>query len=103
MPVIDEIRTKVAAGDFEYSEHATDQSILRRITVQEFREVIAVAEIIEEYPNDKYGPSCLMLGFTRSGRPIHIQCSDPSRPILKIITLYEPDSLQWIEFRTRRR
>ena len=103
MLLIDEIRAKVGCGNFEYSQHAVDQSILRRITVQELREVIATAEIIEDYPNDKYGPSGLVLGFTQAGRPIHVQCSDPSRPVLKIITLYEPDSIQWIEFRTRRR
>ncbi len=102
MMPIDEIRAKVSSSNFEYSQHAVDQSILRRITVHELREVIATAEIIEDYPNDKYGPSCLVLGFTRAGRPIHVQCSDPSRPVLKIVTLYEPDSTQWIEFRTRR-
>jgi hypothetical protein len=35
-----------------------------RISVQEIREAIAVGEVIEDYPNDKYGPSCLILGFT---------------------------------------
>lgn len=61
-----------------------------------------VSEVIENYPNDKYGPSCLVLGFTRAGRPLHIQCSHPSRPLVKIITLYEPESSKWSEFRTRR-
>jgi hypothetical protein len=61
------------------------------------------AEIIEDYPDDKYGPSCLILGFTRGGRPLHIQCSYPSRPLLKIITLYEPDPDLWDGFRRRKR
>ncbi len=60
-------------------------------------------EIIEDYPDDKYGPSCLVLGFTVAGRPLHVQCSYPSRPLVKIITLYEPDSGLWIDFRERRR
>lgn len=100
---IDEIRAKVAAGNFEYTQHAVDQSILRRISVQELREVIATSEVIEDYPNDKYGPSCLLLGFTKTGRPIHVQGSDPIRPVLKIITLYEPDANQWIDLRQRKR
>ena len=74
---------------------------MRQIRVQEIREAIDECEIIEDYPNDKYGPSCLILGFTRSRRPLHIQCSYPSRPIVKIITLYEPDSLRWIDFKLR--
>jgi hypothetical protein len=63
---------------------------------------LAQGEIIEDYPDDKYGPSCLVLGFTRSARPLHIQCSYPSRPLVKIITLYQPDPDKWIEF-TRRK
>jgi hypothetical protein len=33
------------------------------------------SEVIEDYPEDKYGPSCLILGFTVYGRPLHVQCS----------------------------
>ena len=58
------IREKVRAGEFEFSQHATGQTIVRGIRVQEVREAMAVCEIIEDYPDDKYGPSCLMLGFT---------------------------------------
>jgi len=100
--MIEQIRTKIQAGQFEFSKHAVDQSILRQISVQELREAIANGEIIEDYPEDKYSPSCLILGFTQAGRPLHIQCSYPSRPLAKIITLYEPDPVRWIDFRVRR-
>lgn len=100
--MIEQIRTKIQARQYEFSKHAVDQSILRQISVQELREALANGEIIEDYPDDKYGPSCLILGFTHTGRPLHIQCSYPSRPLVKIITLYEPDPTQWIDFRVRR-
>ena len=100
--MIDEIRNKIAASQFEYSRHAVDQSLLRHITIQEVREAIAVADVIEDYPHDKYGPSCLILGFTSAQRPLHLQCSYPSRPLVKIITLYEPDPDLWINFKTRK-
>jgi hypothetical protein len=100
--MIEQIRAKVQAGRFEFSRHAVDQSVLRQISVQELREAIANGEIIEDYPEDKYGPSCLVLGFTRMGRPLHIQSSYPSRPLVKIVTLYEPDLAEWIDFRVRR-
>ena len=103
MTILDEIRTKIRNGQLEFSQHATDQSIIRHISVQEVREAIEESEIIEDYPNDKYGPSCLILGFTQSKRPLHIQCSYPSRPLVKIITLYEPDPLRWMDFKTRRK
>ncbi|MCB0193611.1 MAG: DUF4258 domain-containing protein [Anaerolineae bacterium] len=101
--MIEDIRHKIAQDQFEFSRHAVDQSIIRRISVQELREAVATGEIIEDYPDDKYGPSCLILGFTLANRPIHIQCSYPSRPLIKIITLYEPDPTRWIDFKIRKR
>ena len=102
MALIDGIRQKIEAEQFEFSKHAVDQSIIRRISVQETREILDDAEVIEDYPEDKYGPSCLILGRTRAGRPLHIQCSYPSRSLIKIITLYEPDPAHWINFKIRR-
>ena len=102
MTVIDEIRDRIARGLFEFTQHAVDQGITRRIHVKELREAIAVGEIIEDYPNDKYGPSCLVFGVTLMHRPLHIQCSYPSRSLVKIITLYEPDPQRWVDFKVRR-
>ena len=102
MTMIEEIRKKITQNQFEYSPHAVDQSIVRHISVSELCEAIAQGEIIEDYPDDKYGPSCLILGFTLKQRSLHIQCSYPSRPLVKIITLYEPDVELWIDFRIRR-
>ena len=102
MALMDGIRSKVAADQFEFSKHATDQTILRDIRVQEVREAIDSGQVIEDYPDDKYGPSCLVLGLTQAGRPLHVQCSYPSRPLVKIITLYEPDPDQWVDFTTRK-
>jgi len=99
---IEEIRKKIAQSQFEFTQHAGDQSILRHISVQELHEAIAHGEIIEDYPHDKYDPSCLILGFTQAGRPLHIQCSYPSRPLVKIITLYQPDPKLWIDLKVRR-
>jgi Domain of unknown function (DUF4258) len=70
-----------------------------RVRGEEVVEALLNGEIIEEYPEDKYGPSCLALGWTRAGRPLHVQCSLP--PTVWVITLYEPDAQEWINFRTR--
>jgi hypothetical protein len=103
MATINEIRAKFERRQYEFSKHAVDQSIIRDISVAEVEEAIASqSEVIEDYPNDKYGPSCLILGFTKAGRPLHVQSSYLSRPLVKIITLYEPDPELWIDFRVRR-
>jgi len=102
MALIEDIQRKIRADQFEFSKHATDQSIIRRISVAELRQAIENGEIIEDYPDDKYGPSCLIFGATLQGRPLHLQCSYPSRALVKIITLYEPDPARWIDYRMRR-
>jgi hypothetical protein len=97
------IRAKFERRQYEFSKHAVDQSIIRDISVAEVEEAISgQSEIIEDYPKDKYGPSSLVLGFTKARRPLHVQCSYPTRPLVKIITLYEPDPDLWIDFRVRR-
>ena len=99
--MIEEIRAKIANGQFEFSKHAVDQSIIRDIAVDEIAEAIFSGEVIEKYPNDKYGATCLIFGYTKANRPLHIQCSYPSRKIIKVVTLDEPDPDLWIDFRVR--
>jgi Domain of unknown function (DUF4258) len=74
----------------------------RNISESEIQDAGAKAEIIEDYPEDKYSPSALLLGFTASGRPLHFQVSFIETPLIKIITIYEPDEIEWIDHRTRR-
>lgn len=102
MNLIGDIREKIRAGKFEFSKHAVDQSIKRDIHVQEMKEALLNGEVIEDYPDDKYGPSRLIFGKTSAGRPLHVQCSYPTRDLIKIITLYQPDLNRWINFRKRK-
>jgi Domain of unknown function (DUF4258) len=102
MSQLDELRAKIAADLFEFSQHALDQSIKRDITVPQVRQAMLTGEIIEDYPDDKYGPSLLIFGRTETDRPLHIQCSYPSRDLIKIVTLYEPDPARWVNFRERK-
>lgn len=103
MDILNGIQRKIRQRQYEFSKHAVDQSIIRVISVPEVEDaIIGNSEVIEDYPNDKYGPSCLVLGFTKIGRPLHVQCSYPSRPLVKIITLYQPDPDFWIDNRIRK-
>ena len=72
------------------------------ITTVDIRAVIFEGEIIEDYPGDARGHSCLMLGYDSIGRPIHIVCS-PKTEYLAIITAYVPDEDEWsADFLTRK-
>ena len=74
--------------------------IKRSINRHEDEEAILGGEIIEEYPDDKYFPSCLIYGKTRKGRDLHAQISLP--PLVVVITTYEPDPEEWIGFKIGR-
>ena len=103
MAFLDEIKRKIAARQYEFSKHAVDQAIIRDISLAELEDAVANrSAVIEDYPEDKYGPSCLILGFTVTGRPLHVQSSYPSRPLLKIVTVYEPDPDLWTDFKIRK-
>lgn len=96
---------KAVAKKILYLPHALRQMsrLDRIITAQEVRRVIEKGEVIEDYPEDQRGHSCLLLGFGNDGRPIHVVCS-PKENYLAIITAYLPDSEQWEDdFKTRRK
>ena len=74
----------------------------RMITEAEVREVVMQSELIEDYPQDVRGHSCLMAGETTQRRTIHVVCS-PKDKYLAIITAYVPDPAEWDETGRKRR
>ena len=94
------IQDRVRNGAYFWRQHAVERSIERDIGEEEAAEALLSGRIIEEYPDDKYGPSCLIFGRTVRGKPIHVQCSLP--PEVWIITVYEPDPNEWVDFSERR-
>ncbi len=80
----------VRSGKYEFSKHAEREREADQITVEELEGALVRCEIIEEYPDDPRGPSCLVLGFF-GHRPIHAVCAlktDPEEVL--IITVYDP-------------
>ena len=98
---IDEIRKDFKEKQFRYTKHGLEQRINRGASPQEIEETILNGEIIESYPYDKYGQSCLVYGKTSKGRPLHIQIA--FLPIISIVTVYEPNPNEWINNKIRRR
>ena len=99
---IQDIRQRLESGQFEFSRHALHRVVERNISEEEIREAGGTATIIEDYPDDKYSPSCLLLGFTARQRPLHMQICYTNVGMIKIVTIYEPDAAAWIENRIRR-
>ncbi len=98
--IIKRIKDKIRNGEYRFSDHAVKRMIKRSINRSKIEDAVITGEIIEEYPDDKYSPSCLIYGKTKDGRNLHIQLSFP--PLVVIITVYEPDKSEWIDYRFRR-
>jgi hypothetical protein len=102
MKTLAKVQSQLSIGEFEFSRHALKRVVERNISEQEIRQAGAQAEIIEDYPDDKYSPSCLLLGFTQTGRPLHIQVALADTDLVKIVTIYEPDTEEWLNYSQRR-
>jgi len=102
MKTIVEIQQQLIAGEFEFTQHALKRVVERNISEAEIRQAGTKAEVIEDYPSDKFSPSGLLLGFTAAGRPLHFQVSFANTDLTKIITIYQPDPEEWFEHRKRR-
>lgn len=98
--MLEQVRDAIRRGDHRFPVHAQIRMAERRIFDGEVREAILgrMAEVIEEDPADKYGPSCLIYGITQPGRVLHIQAN----PQGVIITAYDPDPAEWIDLKRRR-
>ncbi len=102
MEKLETIRAAFVAGRFDFTEHAAERAVERTISESELREAGSLAVTIEEYPHDKYGPTRLLLGFTEVGRALHIQVADFPSPLVRIVTVYEPDPAEWEDYERRK-
>ena len=100
--VLEEIQARVKERDYRFTLRAGDRMMERHIRVSEVEEAVVSrsVEVIEDYPDDPRSPSCLILGMTGGGRPLHVQCSYP--PNVAVITAYEPKPEEWIDWRIRK-
>lgn len=85
--MIEGIKKRVREGDYWFTIHAFERCVERDISPEQIKNAILSGKIIEDYPEDKYGPSCLIFGLTKDGKILHVQCSmDP----VWIVTAYDP-------------
>jgi len=96
---IGRIRRLVTEGRYGYSRHAERERELDMIYNRELEDALRNGEIIENYPDDPRGASCLVLGFC-GPKPIHAVCTIKTEPEeLFLITVYDPSKRpdKWTE------
>jgi hypothetical protein len=105
MPLdINEVRVLVRQRKIIWKRHALERMLERDLSRAVVLQVIASGELIEDYSEDRFSPSGLLLGWN-GNRPVHVvivlNVDDDN---VAIITTYEP-TLEHFEydFKTRRK
>ena len=96
------IRRAFFDGNYLVTRHFLDSLLDRGIAMDAVAGAVRddEPEIIEDYPADAQGASCLILCKDRTGTCYHVVCSHP--PAVWLITVYEPDPARWTQdFRQR--
>lgn len=93
--LVTHIRALAAADEVRITIHAHQRMVEEGVTLDEVLETVGTSSMLENYPEHRRGPCCLLNGFTGSRRPLHVVCTT-TRPELIIITAYEPKPPKWL-------
>ncbi len=94
------IQKKIISGKFKFTVHAIEQCDERGLDIENVITALIKGEIIEDYPGDTRGHSCLVLGHYEN-KPLHIVCGIHEEELI-IVTVYVPKLPKWIDEKTRR-
>lgn len=101
---IDDIIEAIRANRIRITDHADEEVHAYNLTFEEVFFSVIQGEIIEDYPNDRPYPSCLIFGQNFSGEPIHsVWAYNEENKWTVLITVYRPDPNRWINWRERRK
>ena len=101
---IDDIIEAIQANRIRITDHADEEAHADNLTFEEIFFSVIQGEIIEDYPNDRPYPSCLIFGQNFSGEPIHsVWAYNEENKWTVLITVYRPDPNRWINWRERRK
>ena len=101
---ITDIIDAVKAKHIRISDHADEEAQNDELTYNEIFTSVFRGEIIEDYPNDKPYPGCLIHGQTVIGDHVHsVWGWNPENRWAVLITVYRPDPTRWINWKERRK
>ena len=92
------------AGDYIITKHGFNRMKEKSITVAILEEALGgdKPKIVEDYPQNRRGASCLILGWNGLNNPIHA-CIGYAGDRLEVITAYRPTLNKWYPDFSRRR
>ena len=83
------IKECIERGNYYFSGHGDQERQNDNLRIAEVEEALLKGRILEQYKDTGRGKSCLVVGFTEKGKPIHIVCGIRG-DLLVLITVYIP-------------
>jgi hypothetical protein len=99
----DFIRAEIERQSYEISLHADEERLADILTVSDLEFALSDCAIIEQYPDDPRGESCLVTGLTPEEKSVHVVCGKNPAGHLILITVYIPTMPKWRDPYTRNR
>ncbi len=96
-----EIHTLVREGRYRITFHTLKRCDQRGISLREIESVLLEGDLLEDYPDDKPYPSCLLMGRVRAGLPLYVVCAVGAGQV-HVITAHWLDPDKWLDPKTRR-
>lgn len=93
------IKNKIRKQMYDLSSHAHQERQEEQIKIEEVEQALLKGDIIEKYPNDPRGESCLVAGKV-TDQSLHVICGTRGEKLL-IITVYRPKPPTWVDYKTR--
>jgi hypothetical protein len=85
----------VQNNKYYFSKHGERERKRDNLTINEIEEAILTGRILENYENTGRGDSCLVVGFSAQGKPIHVLCGLRADWMV-VITVYLPQPPKFI-------
>ena len=91
---IEWIRERILRDEYLLTSHAEVERRSDNIDIKEIERVLLGGVILEDYPEDPRGASCLVCG-SWGEIPVHVVCGQNSDDWLVVITVYIPSTPKW--------
>lgn len=78
-------------SNIKWAKHGLERMQERGISISDVESCLKTGEIIEDYPDDFPHPSCLIFGYTKENKILHIVIGSDGDTIF-FITAYYPNT-----------
>lgn len=100
---IEDIVGSIRQNRIRITDHADEATQADHLSLDEILISVLRGDVIEDYPDDKPYPSCLICGNTFRQEPVHsVWAYNPGTRWAVLITVYRPSEERWLDWRTRR-